>query len=359
MREGAVRPILPHRWLARAGTACVFGVGLLAACTPGVAGAASTAAAHPLVVYSSEGYDAVVAQYFRQRTGIPVQLVTDKLGTLAARIQATKSRPQWGVFWADGPTVMASLDGQHLLVKNLHPTASLNALGLAAVPRDKSFVPTGVTLTAALLYTKNVVTTPPTAWSQLLGSQWKGEIGITTPKMVGSDYPFIAGMITQVAGTNGVAKGEQYFSRLKANGLNVYTTTGQTIHALTSGKIKLALVQSSAAVGAQQTIPNLAVAYLPSVTVLPSSIAVDAKASKQVRAEAQRFINFVLSPTGQKAMQAGTEQADSNYYPVTTSTQPLPILPALSTIKVRSITPYVWAPRQAAITAWFVKHVTK
>ncbi len=359
MRVGAVRPILPHRWLARAVTACAFGAGLFTACTPGGAGAASTATAHPLVVYSSEGYDAVVAQYFRQRTGIPVQLVTDKLDTLASRIQATKSRPQWGILWADGPTVMASLDGQHLLVKNLHPTASLNALGLAAVPKDKSFIPTGVTLTAALLYTKNVVTTPPTSWLQLLDPQWRGEIGITTPKKIDSDYPFIAGMITQVAGTNGVAKGERFFSQLKAKGLNVYTTTGQTIHALTTGKIKLALVQSSAAVGAQHTDPSLAVAYLPSVTVLPSSIAVDAKASKQVRAEAKRFMNFVLSPTGQKAMQAGTKQADSNYYPVTAGTAPLPTLPAISTIKVRSITPYVWAPRQAAITAWFVKHVTK
>ena len=242
---------------------------MLAACTPGAAGAASTATAHPLVVYSSEGYDAVVAQYFRQRTGIPVQLVTDKLDTLASRIQATKSHPQWGVFWADGPTVMASLDGQHLLVKNLHPTASLNALGLATVPKDKSFIPTGVTLTAALLYTKNVVTTPPTSWLQLLDPQWRGEIGITTPKKIDSDYPFIAGMITQVAGTNGVAKGERFFSQLKAKGLNVYTTTGQTIHTLTTGKIKLALVQSSAAVGAQHTDPSLAVAYLPSVTASP------------------------------------------------------------------------------------------
>ena len=197
-------------------------------------------------------------------------------------------------------------------------------LGLPPFPKDKSFVPTGVTLTAAVLYTKNVVTSPPTTWAQLLDPQWKGQIGITTPKKVGSVYPFIAGMISQLGGTKGVAKGERFFSQLKAKGLNVYTTTGQTIHALTTGKIKLALVQSSAAVGAQHTDPSLAVAYLPWVTVLPSSIAVDAKASKQVRAEAKRFMNFVLSPTGQKAMQAGTKQADSNYYPVTAGTARFP-----------------------------------
>ena len=166
-------------------------------------------------------------------------------------------------------------------------------------------------------------------------------------------------MIAQVAGTNGVTKGEKYFSRLKANDLKVFTTTGQTIKALTDGKIKLALLQSSVAIGEQKTNPNLAVAYLPSVTVLPSTIAIDAKASKQEKTEAQKFIDYVLSPTGQKAMQAGTKADESNYYPVTAGTQPLPTLPAISSIKTRNITPYVWAPRQAAITAWFVKHVTK
>ena len=357
--EGAVRRILPRRWLVCAVTACALGAGMLASCTPGAAGASSASAAHPLVVYSSEGYGEVVAEYFRQKTGIPVQVVTNKLSTLSALVQSTKSHPQWGVFWTDGPTVMASMDGQHLLVKNLHPTVTWNSLGLAAVPKDKSFVPTGVTLTSALLYTKNAVTTPPTTWAQLLDPQWKGEIGITTPKKVGSTYPFIAGMIAQVAGTNGITKGEQYFSKLKANGLKVFATTGQTIQALTKGRVKLALLQSSVAVGQQHTNPNLAVAYLPSVTVLPSTIAVDAKASKQEKAEAQEFIDYVLSPTGQKDMQAGTKSDESNYYPVTSGTRALPTLPDISTIKTRSITPYVWAKRQAAITAWFVKHVTK
>ena len=141
MRVGAVRPNRPHRLLARVAAACTFGVGLLAVCSTGTAGATPTSSAHPLIVYSSEGYGDVVAQYFRYKTGIPVQVVTNKLDALSALVQSTKRHPQWGVLWTDGPTVMASLDGQHFLVKNLHPTVSWNALGLAAVPKDKSFLP--------------------------------------------------------------------------------------------------------------------------------------------------------------------------------------------------------------------------
>lgn len=355
---GAVRPNLNRRWLVRAVTAGALAAGLCAVVAPGAAGAASNGTEPPLVVYSSEGYDSYVVHEFEQKTGIPAEVNTNTLPTLAADIQATKENPTWGVLWTDGSTEMATLDAQHLLVRNLKPKVSWNTLGLAAVAKDKSFVPTGVTLTAALLYTKNIVTDPPASWLQLLSPQWKGEVAVATPKQVGSVYPFIAGLITQVAGKKGVSKGEKYFTQLKANGLVVHTTTSQTIEAVTSGKAKLALVQSSVAIGAQRSNPNLAVSYLPSVTVLPSTIGIDAKAPKKIRADALAFIDYVLSPTGQKAMQAGTRFDDSNYYPVTNGTQPLPTLPALSTIQTRTITPYVWAKRQAAITTWFVKHVT-
>lgn len=313
----------------------------------------------PLVVYSAEGYDAAVVHAFHVRTGITVRLDTNTIGTLVTQIEATKKHPAWGVFWADGPTVMARFDAQHLLVRGLGPTVHWNAVGKEVIPKDKSFLPTGVTLTAALLYTKTVVADPPTTWDDLFSSTWKGAVGMPTPTKAGSIYPFIAGTISDVGGRNGIAKGEQFFTRLKADGLVVRTTTSDTLQALTKGQIKLALLQSSAAVGAQRSNSNLAIAYLPPVTVLPSTIAVDSKVSKQEQAEAKEFVAFVLSPTGQQEMKASTPQNDSNFYPVVTGVQPLATLPQLSSIETDSITPYVWGPRQAAITTWFVKHVAK
>ncbi|MGO9455667.1 MAG: ABC transporter substrate-binding protein [Acidimicrobiales bacterium] len=354
----AVRPRRRTALMAALATGAL-GAALLTAPPAGAAQQLHKSSAPPLVVYSSEGYDTLVVRDFETKTGIPVHLETKPLASLAAQIQSTMSDPTWGVVWTDGPTVLATLDDEHLLVTHLKPTAAWNALGKRALPKDRSFVPTGVTLAAALLYTKTVVTSPPTSWRQLLQPKWKGQIAMTTPAQVGSTYPFLAGLIAQAGGTKDVAKGEKYFTRLKANGLVVHPSTGQTVQAVTSGKTELALLQSSVAVGAQHLDPKLAVSYLPSVTILPSTVAVDAKAPKKERTEAEKFIDYVLSQPGQNAMQAGTRYDESNYYPVVNGVQSVANLPYIGTIPTTSITPYVWAKRQTAITAWFVQHVAK
>ena len=100
---------------------------------------------------------------------------------------------------------------------------------------------------AALVYNKTKVTDPPTTWQALLSPQWKGEVGMNDPSQSGPTYPFIAGMMNYLGG---VSQGESYFTKLKQNGLVIHPTNGPTLQALTSGQIKLALVQSSAGIGA-------------------------------------------------------------------------------------------------------------
>ena len=64
------------------------------------------------------------------------------------------------------------------------------------------------------------------------------------PSQSGPTFPFIAGMMNYLGGVS--ARRERTSSKLKANGLVVNPTNGPTLQALTSGQIKLALVQSSA-----------------------------------------------------------------------------------------------------------------
>ena len=52
------------------------------------------------------------------------------------------------------------------------------------------------------------------------------------------------------------------------------------------------------------------------MTLLPSAIGIDAKAPAAEQAEAEKFVEFVLSPAGQKVMQTGDPTGDSLYYPV-------------------------------------------
>ena len=78
--------------------------------------------------------------------------------------------------------------------------------------------------------------------------------------------------------------------------------------------------------------------YLDPVTMLPSAIGIDAKAPQAEQAEAEEFIEFVLSSAGQKVMQTGDPTGDSLYYPVLKGVKPLPRLPSLGGVKTQTST---------------------
>ena len=318
--------------------------------------AKTTAAKTTLVVYSAQGYDHAMTAAFTKATGIPVKLDDNSTGPLLTQIEASRNNPNWGLLWVDGATAFAGLDQQGLLQKGFEPSVSWDSLGQQSLPSDKSYTPTGVTLMAALVYDKSKVSSPPSTWQELLQPQWKGMVGMNDPSQSGPTYPFIAGMMNYLGG---VSPGESYFTKLKANGLLIHPTNGPTLQALTSGQIKLALVQSSAGIGAALGDKKLTVKYLDPVTLLPSAIGIDAKAPAAERAEAEKFINFVLSPAGQKVMQSGDPTGDSLYYPVLQGVSPLPALPTLSGVKTQSIDPYTWGPKEATINTWFDSNIVR
>jgi iron(III) transport system substrate-binding protein len=322
----------------------------LAACSSSPSSSGGKTATVPLVVYSAQGYDHAMTQAFSKATGIPVRLDDNSTGPLLTQIEASRNNPNWGLLWVDGATAFAGLDQQGLLLKGFEPKVSWDSLGTQSLPADKSYTPTGVTLMAALVYNKAKVPNPPTSWSQLLSPQWKGAVGMNDPSQSGPTYPFIAGMMNYLGG---VSAGEHYFTQLKANGLIIHPTNGPTLQALTSGQIKLALVQSSAGIGAALGDKSLAVKYLPPVTLLPSAIGIDAKAPRAEQLEAEKFIDYVLSAKGQHVMQTGDPTGDSLYYPVIQGVSPLPALPPLSSARTQTINPYAWGGKEATINTWF------
>ena len=335
--------------------------GALAACgssaSASSASPTTSATPVPLVVYAAEGYDQAEVTAFQKATGIPTKLVDHSTGTLLAKISAERDNPQWGVFWSDGAEAYAALDQQHMLVRGFEPTTgTLNALGKEVVPADKSYVPTGLTIAAAVIYDSNVVKHPPTTWTQLLQPQWKGAVGMNNPAISGPTYPFVAGVMQQLGG---VSQGERFFSELKANGLHVYSTNKVTLTALLNGTIKLALVQNSAGIGFQFKAPELRVAYPAKVSLLPGVIGIDAKVSKQEIAEAERFANFVYSPKGQAVQLAGDPHGDSLFFPVVKGTKPLPQVPDLASLPTENPNPAVWGPREASIDQWFTNNIVQ
>jgi iron(III) transport system substrate-binding protein len=319
--------------------------------------ATGTAAGKPtLVVYSAQGYDAAMVKAFQKATGIPTKLDDNSTGPLLTQVEASKNNPNWGVLWVDGDTAFAGLDQQGMLLKGWEPNVKWNSLGKRVVPKDGSYVPTHVTFMAAVVYDSKKVMDPPTTWQQLLQPKWKGLVGMNDPSQSGPTYPFVAGMMQHLGG---IAKGESFFTKLKDNGLVINPTNGPTLQALTSGQIELALVQSSAGIGAKLGDSSLRVEYLNPVTLLPGAIGIDSKASPAVQAEAKQFVEFVLSRQGQHVMQTGDPTGDSLYYPVIDGIKPLKALPPTASVKSQTLNPYTWGPRESSINAWFDSHIVQ
>ena len=321
--------------------------------------AASTAT--PLVIYAAEGYDQVAADAFTKATGIKTVLHDDSTGPLLAKVSAEKANPQFGVLWVDGNTAFAALDKQGQLLPYT-PMAKFSAAGNSVVPADHSYIPTGLTTMAASIYNSAKVMTLPKTYNDLLNPMYKGQIGMNDPNQSGPTYPFIAGLMNQFGGKS-VTAGEAFLTKLKANGLVVNNTNGDTLHALETGVINMGLIQSSAAQGEVLKLAKTPVAgftpkvlYLAKSTLLPSVIAIDKGASATVQAEAKKFIDYILSPAGQAIMHTGDPQGDSLYWSIIPGVGNLPgagTLPA----SYQSIDPYFWGPLEGGINAWFTKNI--
>jgi len=315
----------------------------------------------PLIIYAAEGYDQVAADAFTKATGIKTVLHDDSTGPLLAKVSAEKSNPQFGVLWVDGSTAFAALDKQGQLLPYT-PKATFTAAGASVVPADHSYIPTGLTTMAALIYNAAKVKSVPKSYNDLLNPMYKGQIGMNDPNQSGPTFPFIAGLMNQFGGKS-VKAGEAFLTKLKANGLVVNNTNGDTLHALETGVINMGLIQSSAAQGEILKLAKTPVAgftpkvvYLAKSTLLPSVIGIDKGASAAVQAEAKKFIDYVLSPAGQAVMQTGDPQGDSLFWPIIPGVNPLAgagTLPA----SYQSIDPYFWGPLEGQVNSWFTKNI--
>jgi iron(III) transport system substrate-binding protein len=327
-----------------------------ASSAPASASAAASGPVVPLTIYAAEGYDTAMGAAFQKATGIPVKVDDNSTGPLLTQIEASKNNPKWDILWVDGPTAFAALDDQGMLVKGFEPSVSWNALGTQSLPADKSFIPTGVTLLGIVASNKTKVKNPPTTYQALESSTWKGQVGMNDPSQSGPTYPLIAGVMNYLGG---VSAGEKYFSTLKSNGLVINPTNGPTLQALANGRINLALVQSSAAIGASFTDKSIALEYLSPATLLPSVLGIDSKISAQAQQESEEFASFVLSSAGQKVMQSGDPTGDSLYYPVINGVSPLSSLPSLASVKTQTINPYTWGPQETTVNTWFDSNIVK
>src|ERR1700751_3270755 len=309
----------------------------------------------PLVLYAAEWYHPTVAAALQKATGIPTSVYDAHTGIVVSKIEQEKNNPQWGVTWFDGDMAMSTLDSMGLLLKGWQPQAAWNARGQQFLPADKSYVPTGYTIAAAILYNSKAMPKPPTSWNQLLSSAYSSKLGILNPAIDGPAYPWMAGWAAQMGG---VPQMESYVSNLVKGGTKIYNAPADELNAIKQGTLDVAVAQSSYGIGVEETNPSMKLAYPQYVTPVPSVLAVAAKASPAVQAEAKKFVQFVLSPAGQKAMQAGDPHGDSLFWPVLQGENPLSAVPSPTAIPAKIINPITWGAQESTVAQWFTSTFT-
>lgn len=342
-------------WLAPLLGLTVVGT-LLSACGSSGTTASSTATATkavPLYLLSSEGYDSAECKAFQKATGTICKLSDNSTGPALAEIQATKNNPHWGVAWTDGNAPYAALDQQGMLLKNWEPsTGALTPQGQKVLPADKSYIPTGLTVAGAFIYNSSIVKSPPQTWQDLLLPQWKGKVGMNNPSVDGPSYPILANLFSYLGG---VSQGEAFMTKLKANGF--YVSSNSIADDLLAGKVQVAIGQNTSGLGRAFKNPAIKVFYPTPSAALPSTIAIDGKASPQEIKDAKAFANFVYSPAGQKVMLTGDPTGDSQFFPIITGTTARPNVPVPSTIPFNFVDPYKWGNLQPSINTWFTAHI--
>lgn len=335
-------------------------VTLAAGCSSGSPSSSSSGSGATLVVYSAQGYDSAMTKAFSKATGIQVKLVDDSTGPLLTKIAAEGNNPQWGLLWVDGATAFASLDKQGKLLPYT-PKATYTKIGQQVVPKDHSYIPTGVTSIPAVLYNAAHGAQAPATYQDLLNPSYNGKVGMNDPSQSGPTFPMVAGLMNQLGGeTNGVKDGEDFLKKLKANGLHVYPTNGHTIHAVQTGQIDYGLIQSTAAEGEVAKAAKAPknpdyepkVAYIPKSTLIASCIGIDKAAPAAVQDAAKKFADYVLSAEGQKVMKSGDPTGDSLYWPIVPGVQPRAGLSPFPS-EYQVVDPYFWGPKQNKIDTWF------
>lgn len=307
-----------------------------------------------LVLYSAVDYGDEVAKAFTHATGIHVTVVDLSTGGLLARVSAEGKRPAWTMAWFDGNEAAAGLDSAGLLSRQMVPDLKWTQLGQKLIPRDGSYTPTGLTLAGAFTYKPSELTHPPANWSDLEDTSLHGAIGMNNPAISGPMFPMLAGMLEQAGGW---PAGKSYIKDLKANGLHVYPKNANTLSALKSGDIKVAITQSSAAWNVAAHDPGLRVVLPKPSFALPSVIVVAGGISDKESREAKRFIRYAMTPTTQRLRMANSE-GDSLYWPLTTNAPaPSKLLPPLKGIDVKIIPAAYWGKLESKVNSWFSQSV--
>ena len=305
--------------------AAVAAAAALAAAAPSAGAGATT---RSITIYSGREQELVEGLFerFTARTGIAVKVRYGDSAELAATILEEGKASPADVFFAQDAGTLGAVAAKGRLEQ-------LPARTLARVParyRDPGGFWVGTSGRARVIAYNTDLVKPadlPKSVFDLTAAKWRGKVGV--PPTNASFQAFVSAMRVSV----GDARTRQWLEALQRNKPKLYEKNTPVLEALANGEIALGLVNHYYLFLLKEEQPNAPVAnhYLrgrdPGALVNAAGAGIVAGTDR--RAEAQRFIDFLLSADGQRYY--GT--AEEAEYPLVSGIPARKGLPPLASLQ--------------------------
>jgi len=201
-------------------------------------------AARTVTVYVSTDrvFSEPVLREYERRSGVTVNAVYDTEETkstgLANRLLAEKARPQADVFWSNEPVRTVVLKSRDVLASYRSPSAE----GIPAALLDPDGYWTGFSARIRVIAynTKTVaLSDAPQSIFDLADPQWKGQVAMADPRFGSTSFHVAA--LYALAGDD---KMDDFFRRLKANGVRIVEGNSVVRDLVARGEVKTGLTDT-------------------------------------------------------------------------------------------------------------------
>ncbi|WP_312261792.1 extracellular solute-binding protein [Candidatus Igneacidithiobacillus taiwanensis] len=318
---------------------------LLAALGLAFAGSASAAT---LTLYSAAPATLAksLAAAFEKKTGDHVEVWTSSTGKVMARLAAEANHPHADVVMVAGWS--AGLDLAHQGMVYPYRPASIEKTLVQPAQEPAPFLPYGLDTVSMVFNTKALPqgASLPNSWFALTQPEWKDRITAPNPLLSGTASSFLVAFVDQYGN-----KAWQFLSALKANGTVWPGTNHAALLPVLSGERSGMLeCVGHAAVAAKAQGNSVSLVYPKEGTIMiPRPIMIMKSAPDKQLAE--QFVNFAMSPAGQKLV------AKNNLYPALQGIPAKPIMAKIGSFKVIPVDWQKLAAEQPAVLARFKKQI--
>ena len=291
----------------------------------------SQTATRTVTVYVSTDrvFSEPVLREYERRIGVRVSAVYDTEETkstgLANRLIAEKARPQADVFWSNEPVRTLVLKSRDVLA----PYRSPSAEGIPAALVDPEGYWTGFSARMRVIAYNTALVKPedaPGSVFDLADPKWRGQVAIADPRFGSTSFHVAA--LYALAGDE---KMDDFFRRLKANGVKVVDGNSVVRDLVARGEVKVGLTDTDDVNVAIEDGQPIAMVLPDSaglgVPMMPNMLSLIADAPHPD--EGRKLIDYLLSPDVERQL----AQSEAVQVPLHVGVPGPKHIPAIDTFK--------------------------